>query len=170
MDKFTLYRSNTKQNKKNTIYSIKCEIESLDDLKKAVMYDHVSCAYKNNHRGKEDFISADCIMMDLDNTHSDDPDDWKTIDDIAESFPDVDFYYIESRNHMKPKKTEKGEVKEARPKYHIYFPCGQIIEDPEQYELIKGRVGALFPYFDSSTKDSARFFFAVPEARGGEIT
>ena len=170
MREFTLYISNTRQNAQNSIYGTKCTITSLDDLKNAVLFDHVCCEYKNNHRSCDDFISSDCVQMDIDNDHSDDPEAWKTIDDIAEAFPDVDFYYIESRNHMKPKKTNKGEVKEARPKYHIYFPCGHVIDDPEQYELLKGRIGALFPYFDTRCKDIAHFFFAVPNAEGGEVT
>ena len=169
MTQMTLYRNNKKQAESYTYYNIKCSICSLTDLKDAVLFDHVSCAYQNNHRANEDFISADCVMMDLDNTHSDDPDDWKTIDDVSEAFPDVEFYYIESRNHMKAKKNEKGELKEARPKYHIYFPCGQLVEDPGQYELLKGRIGALFPYFDTKCKDIAHFFYAVPEAKGGVI-
>jgi hypothetical protein len=165
----TLYRNNKKQAVNYTYYNIKCVIESLSDLQNAVLYDHVSCAYQNNHRANEDFISADCVMMDLDNSHSDDPDEWKTIDDVAEAFPDVEFYYIESRNHMKAKKNGKGELKEARPKYHIYFPCGQLVNDPDQYELMKGRIGALFPYFDTKCKDIAHFFYAVPDAKGGVI-
>lgn len=169
MKPITLYRSSTKQVKENSHYNIKCVISSLDDLKKAVLYDHVSCEYKKNHRSNEDFISADCVMMDLDNSHSDDPDTWKTIDDVCEAFPDCEFYYIESRNHMKPKKDGKGNIKEPRPKYHIYFSCGQTIDDPGQYELLKSRIGALFPYFDTKCKDIAHFFYAVPEAKGGVV-
>lgn len=145
MTRMTLYRNDKKQAESYTYYNKKCVIESLSDLQNTALYDHVSCAYKNNHRSKEDFISSDCVMMDLDNSHSDDPDDWKTINDVAEAFSDVEFYYIESRNHMKAKKNGKGELKEARPKYHIYFPCGQLVEDSDQYELLKGRIGALFP-------------------------
>lgn len=170
MKEFTLYRSGTKQNKENTYYKYKCLIASLSDLKNAVLYDHVSCAYKDGHRSKEDFISADCVMMDLDNAHSDNPEDWKTIDDISEAFPEVEFYYIESRNHMKPKQTSKGEIKEPRPKYHIYFPCDHVIDNPIEYEQLKGQIGALFPFFDTKCKDIAHFFFSVPEARGGENT
>ena len=168
MRKFTLYRSNFKRNEKNSYYSIKCEVTSLEDLKEVVLFDHVSCAYKNNHRSKCDFISADCVMADLDNDHTDDPEGWKTLDDVAEAFPDVEFYYIESKSHMKPKKTEKGEIKEPRPKYHFYFPCEQIT-DPEEYEQLKKRIGALFPYFDKRCADIAHFFYAVPAAEGGEI-
>lgn len=169
MTKMTLYRNDKKQAESYTYYNIKCIIERFSDLQDAALYDHVSCAYQNNHRSKDEFISSDCVIMDLDNSHSDDPDDWKTIDDIAEAFPDVEFYYIESRNHMKAKKNGKGELKEARPKYHIYFPCGQLVKDPDQYELLKGRIGALFPYFDTKCKDIAHFFYAIPDAKGGVI-
>ena len=110
MTQMTLYRNSKKQAKSYAYYNIKCVISSLTDLQDAVLFDHVSCAYKDNHRSKEDFISADCVMMDLDNTHSDDPDDWKNIDDVVEAFPDVEFYYIESRNHMKAKKNEKKKI------------------------------------------------------------
>ena len=168
MTKFTLYRSDYKGKEDNTIYKVRCDISSMEDLKAAVVFDHVSCAYRNNHRAKEDFVSADVVMMDLDNAHTDDPDGWKTIDDISEAFPDVEFYYIESRNHMKPKRNQKGEIKEPRPKYHIYFPCGTIT-DPEEYAQLKKRIGALFPYFDKKCVDIAHFFYAVPVAEGGEV-
>lgn len=168
MNEFTLYRSSKKYAETNTIYEIKCTIRTLDDLKKAVLFDHVGCEYKKGHRALKDFISANVVPMDLDNSHSDDPDDWKTIDDVIEAFPDVEFYYIQSRNHMRVKKTPTGEMKEARPKYHIYFPCDEIT-DPEEYEKLKGYIGALFPYFDKRCKDIAHFFYAVPVAEGGEV-
>jgi len=166
MKTFTLYRANCKGNKKNTTYNNKCVVSSMKALKEVVLFDHVGCEYKNNHRAKEDFISADVVMMDLDNGHSDDPDEWKTLDDVAEAFPDVDFCYIESRHHMMPKTTDKGEIKEPRPKYHLYFPIEKT-SDPKEYEQIKGQIGAIFPYFDGRCKDIAHFFYAVPEAKGG---
>lgn len=168
MKRFTLYRSVYKQNEKNTIYSNKCLISCLDDLKSAVLFDHVACEYKNGHRAKDDFIKSDVVMMDLDNGHTDDPDKWKDIDDIVEAFPDVEFYYIQSRNHMKPKKTAAGEIKEPRPKYHIYFPV-EAVADPAEYEKLKGYIGAMFPYFDCKCRDVAHFFYAVSVAEGGEI-
>ena len=166
MQKFTLYRCDTKENAKNSTYPIRCEISSLDDLKQVILYDHVSCDYRNHHRAKEDFISADCVMMDLDNDHTDDPEGWKSVDDVAEAFTDVEFYYIKSRHHQKPKRKPNGEIKEARPKYHFYFPTSEIT-DPDEYEKLKKRIGALFPYFDTKCTDIAHFFYAVPVAEGG---
>lgn len=168
MTKYTLYRADCKGNKYNTVYPIRCEVSSIDDLKEVVMFDHVSCAFKDDRRCKENFLSSSVVAMDLDNDHTDDPEGWKTIDDIAEAFPDVEFQYIESRHHMKPKTTDRGEIKEPRPKYHIYFPISEIA-DPEEYELLKKHIGALFPYFDMKCADIPHFFYAVPDAEGGDI-
>ena len=168
MKGFTLYRSDCKENKFNTDYKIKCDINSLDDLKAAVLFDHVPCNFKDNHRADGNFISSDVICMDIDNDHSNNPEDWKTLDDITEAFPDVDFYYVESRNHMKPKKKESGEILEPRPKYHLYFPIEET-RDSAKYKRIKGEIGALFPLFDKRCSDISHFFYAVPAAEGGEI-
>lgn len=167
MKSFTLYRSNTRGNTKNVYYNIECKINSLEDLKAAVKYDHIPCKCKNNYREKDSFQSADLIEMDIDNDHSDDPEDWKEIDDISDAFPDVDFYYIESRNHMKPKTKDNGEIKEPRPKYHIYFPIEKT-SDPERYRQIKTYIGGMFPYFDSKCVDITHFFFGVEDPKGGE--
>ncbi len=168
MNKFTLYRADCRMNKINATYKTMCEISSFEDLSKAVLFDHVSCEYKNGHRAKDDFISANVVKMDLDNDHSDCPEDWKTLDDVIEAFPDVEFYYVFSKSHMIPKRTPKGEIKEPRPKYHFYFPCG-MIRDPAEYERLKRQIGALFPYFDRRCADIAHFFYGVPKAEGGEI-
>lgn len=161
MKSFTLYLSNTRQDAKNNKYPNECRINSLEDLKKAALYDHIPCKCKDGIRKKENFISSDCIIMDIDNGHTDDPEGWKSLDDVSEVFEDVEFYYIESRNHMKIK-----DGKEARAKYHLYFPI-EPVDDPERYQQLKGYIGGLFPFFDQKCNDVCHFFYAVPEAKGG---
>ena len=121
------------QNAQNTKYPVCSEITCLADLLKAVERDHVAPKMKFSLRSNDNFLEADCVMLDLDNSHSEDPSDWKTIDDIADTFPDVPFYYVQSRNHMKEKvKTGKdGSVIRfaPRPKYHIYFPLSRTYTD-----------------------------------------
>ena len=161
MKSFTLYRNNARQNERNNKYPIECRINSVEDLKVVALYDHIPCKCKNGIRQKENFISSDVIIMDLDNGHTDDPEGWKSLDDIAEVFEDVEFYYIESKSHMKVK-----DGKEARPKYHIYFPI-ESVDDPERFRQLKGYIGGLFPFFDQKCIDVTHFFYAVPEAKGG---
>ena len=104
-----LYYNEVRQNGRNTIYPLKKEINSIEDLKSVVRYDHMCSECTENYRKKGNFISADCTMFDVDNTDSDDSAQWITPNAVQEAFPDVLFYVSYSRNHMKPK-----DGKEAR--------------------------------------------------------
>ncbi len=79
---FTLYGADCRGNPKNSLYPHKYEIHSLDDFLKMADRDFVCAEYTNNRRSSVNFIGADCICMDCDNTHSDYPLDWKTPEDV----------------------------------------------------------------------------------------
>lgn len=168
-----LYLSHYRQNDKNTLYQEAADVESLTDLRKAVTRDHIAADMVGKHRKNDNFLSSDCIMLDLDNTHSDDPEDWKTPDDIADAFPDVPFWYIHSRNHMKEKtKTAKdGTITryEPRPKYHCYFPLSEVYTNRDQYETLMLMAAGLFPFFDLAAAKPAQPFFGVENPTGGEM-
>ena len=103
-----LSTSYDREKERNAYYPRRVAINSEADLAAAVKYDHIAGQMKNNHRAADDFISADCLMLDLDNTHSEDPEDWLSISDVMDAFPDVAFYAVKSRNYMKTKtKTDK---------------------------------------------------------------
>lgn len=70
--------------------------------------DHVCAKYTGNVRGVANFQYADCIPMDCDNDHSDNPDDWKSPEDVKKAFPSVAFAVSFSRNHMKEKKRQSS--------------------------------------------------------------
>ena len=167
-----LFISPHTQNVQNKWYSTETTISSLEELKQAAGRDHIAPKMRNNERGNENFIEADCIMLDMDNTHSNNPADWKTLDDITDTFPDVHFYYIKSRNYMKEKtRTSKdGTVThyEPREKFHFYFPLSRTITDFNEYEALMLKAAGLFPYFDLGAAKPAQFFFGVPNADGGE--
>ncbi len=152
---FTLFYSNTCQTASNQFYPNEIQIGSENDLRIAVSHDHVCARYKNNHRKKEYFIQSDCTMFDIDNFDSDNPSDWIYPVDVKEQFPNVCFYIVFSRNHMKIK-----DGKAARPKFHVYFP-DRLIENSTEYQKLKNKVCAYFTAFDANAKDSARFFFGV---------
>ena len=100
--------------------------------------------------------------MDLDNDHSDNPQDWKTPDDVKAAFPGVMFYAVTSRNHMKPK-TKGGKVLAPRPKYHLYFPIDEET-DFMKYAAIKTEMHRRFPAFDDNALDAGRFLFGADSA------
>ena len=137
-------------------------------MRQAATFDHVCAAYKQNYRSVDNFLKADCLPMDCDNDHSDDPDDWLTPFDVAMDFPGVGMIFVYSRSHMKPK-GKRG----PRPRFHVYFICTETTNS-EIYSSWKDRLIADYPYFDDGAKDSARFLFgvknAVVEVYDGEIT
>jgi hypothetical protein len=120
-----------------------------------MQYDHVCAEYQSNKRLEKNFITADCLPLDLDNDFSENPDDWKTPADVRAAFPEVVFYTVESRSHMKVK-----DGKTARPKYHYYFPIDSV-SDVAEYKAMKKSVWRLFPAFDGKALDGARFFYGV---------
>ena len=154
--KFTLYTADCVGSLPNSIYPHKCVITDEDSMKAAVAFDHVAAEYTNNHRSNTDFISSDCVPMDCDNGHSDNPNDWVTPLEVAMAFPEVEFVVVYSRNHMLPKSG-----KTARPRFHVYFPISPIT-DSSEYTALKKRIAAEFPYFDNNALDSARLLFGVP--------
>lgn len=161
-----LYLSQFRQNEKNTIYKTACDVQTFDDLKKAAARDHLAVKMKGSYRGDadENFLFSDCIMLDCDNSHSDEREDWKTPDDVADAFPDVPFWFIYSRNHMKPKAG-----KEARPKFHCYFPLSCTCANFTEYEMLILTAVGLFPFFDVGAAKTAQFFYGVKDPDGGEM-
>lgn len=67
----------------NTIYPHQQTITNAQELEQAVHYDHVCGQFKNNQRTIANFIKADCLIMDCDNDHSDDPTTWIKLANIA---------------------------------------------------------------------------------------
>ena len=101
--KFTLYRSNCLEVPENCTYPHKVEVTGKDSLIEAVKHDYVCAEYQGNYRSNDNFIGSDCLPVDCDNDHSDDPDEWVYPSDVATAFPGVAFAVHYSRNHMKAK-------------------------------------------------------------------
>ena len=155
--RFTLYRSNCLEVPENCTYPHKVEVTGKDSLIEAVKHDYVCAEYQGNYRSNDNFIGSDCLPVDCDNDHSDDPDEWVYPSDVATAFPGVAFAVHYSRNHMKAKGG-----KAARPKFHVFFAIDRVIE-PGQYSEMKKLVNSIFPYFDTKALDAARFFFGTKE-------
>ena len=155
--KFTLYRSNCLEVPENCTYPHKVDVTGKDSLIEAVKHDYVCAEYQGNYRSNDNFIGSDCLPVDCDNDHSDDPEEWVYPSDVATTFPGVAFAVHYSRNHMKAKGG-----KAARPKFHVFFAIDRVTE-PGQYSEMKKLVNTIFPYFDTKALDAARFFFGTKE-------
>lgn len=155
--RFTLYRSNCLEVPENCTYPHKVEVTGKDSLIDAVKHDYVCAEYQGNYRSNDNFIGSDCLPVDCDNDHSDDPEEWVYPSDVATAFPGVSFAVHYSRNHMKA----KGD-KAARPKFHVFFAIDRVT-DSGQYSEMKKLVNSIFPYFDTKALEAARFFFGTKE-------
>ena len=157
MISFTIYTANKTGVQQNTVYPNEVSVDNLTALEQAMRRDHVCTKYKGNERSIANFQHSDCIPMDCDNDHSDNPDDWKSPEDVKKAFPSVAFAVSFSRNHMKEKKG-----KAARPKFHCYFPIKRI-SSVEQYVAMKKQIRKKFPVFDANALDGGRFLFGVED-------
>lgn len=153
MINFTVYSADCVGNSGNCLYPNKNVVTDKESFIAATKMDHVTAKYKGNYRSKDNFESSDCIPLDCDNDHSENPDDWLTPFDIALSIPGVVFAASYSRHHNLP----KGD-KSARPRFHVFFPIPKVT-DGEEYAAMKRKIADAFPYYDTNALDSARFLY-----------
>ena len=155
---FTIYSADVTGNPGNCSYPHKHIILDEDSLKAAVCHDYVCAEYKNSYRNGDNFIGSDCLPVDCDNDHSENPEDWITPEDVLQAFPGVTFavHYSRFNNRVK-------NGKPARPKFHVLFPI-DYVTDAAFYSNMKKLVNSIFPYFDTKALDAARFFFGTTAA------
>ena len=155
---FTIYSADVTGNPGNCSYPHKHVILDEASLKEGICHDYVCAEYRNSYRNGDNFIGSDCLPVDCDNDHTEDPAGWKTPEDVMEAFPGVTFAIHYSRFHMREKNG-----KPARPKFHVLFPI-DYITDAALYSDMKKLINSIFPYFDTKALDAARFFFGTNAA------
>lgn len=152
---FKLYSSVCRENPSNCSYPNQIDVTDETTFTSAVSHDYVGAKYKGNYRNKNNFEESNCLIMDCDNTHTDNSDEWVDISTLKRDFPEVTFAIHYSRNHMKQKNG-----KAARLKFHVFFPINSV-SNSEEYSSMKEQVLMIAPYFDNKAKDAARFFFGT---------
>ena len=135
------FYANVVGKQQNKLYPNFKEIKNREDLIEVVSHDYVGAEYEKNTRSNKNFITSDCLMLDCDNDHSDDPSTWVDLEMVKEWFPNVTMMIHYSKSHNKPKNG-----KAARPKFHILFPIKEIA-DIETYKNLKLKVNNYFPFF-----------------------
>ncbi|MBT1017585.1 primase C-terminal domain-containing protein [Canibacter sp. lx-72] len=163
MKPMTMYASPVCGQAQNTHYPHQHVVASLDDLKSVVAFDHVVAEYEGGQRGNSRFLTSDCLVMDVDNDHSETPTEWVTPSRLADLIPGVSFMAATSRNHMKPKGASS-----ARPRFHVYLPINTAT-DAEAYAALKRQLAAQVPVFDSNALDAGRFIYGNPDAKATAI-
>ncbi len=150
-----LHTANVVSDAKNCFYPNRVEATSAEELHEAVKFDHVCAEYQKDYRSKNNFVKSNVLVMDCDNDHSEDPEEWITEEKLSELLPDVSYAVAYSRNHMKEK-----DGRAARPKFHVYFEIEET-GDPDYYAALKAAVHEKYPFFDGNALDAARFIFGA---------
>lgn len=156
MTSFTLYTATTSGLASNTHYPNKTIITTPAQLQTAACFDHVAAHYQGNQRSTHGFITSNCLVMDVDNDHSENPDEWVTPQGVADYLADVEFMTATSRNHHASKHGTP-----ARPRFYVYFPITPV-RDPTTYVGLKKSLADRFRFFDAGALDAARFLYGHP--------
>ena len=150
---FTLSHSDQTGVQTTTVYPHQVIITDEASLQNMAQFDHVAGVFTNNTRSNANFIKSDVLVMDIDNDHTENSDEWMTVKKLSEVFADYNFALVTSRSHMQAK---AGKV--ARPKFHIYFQIEEVT-DKTLYSAMKEDLVNTYKFFDTNAKDAARFFF-----------
>ena len=154
---FNFYSSDSYQQVGNCLYPYHFPVKSAEDFKEMASHDHVCVLYKNSYRGNENFLESNVRQYDVDNHHSENPEEWITDEQLHLAFERVPHIISRSRNYMK----QKGKYS-PRPRYHVAV-IGEKETDSEKYAKFNARVLKQFPFFDDQAMDSGRFFFGVKD-------
>lgn len=154
--RFTIYTADCTGNERNAIYPNKAVITSSRELGTAAAFDHVCAAYQDSYRSRDNFLWSDVVVMDCDNDHTENPQEWVTGEELLARLPGVAVAIVPSRNNGKAK-----DGRTARPRFHAYFPIPKL-EDEKAYSLLKQEIRERFPFFDEAALDSARFLYGTP--------
>ena len=155
---FTLYAANVSGVQNNNHYPNRHTVTDAASLSAVAGFDHVAAAYVNDRRSTATFIASDCVVMDIDNDHTETQTEWITPEKLGDLMSGVEFMTATSRNHMKP----KG-VLSARPRFHVYFPI-HTITNADDYAGLKHRLASRFSFFDRNALDAGRFIYGASNA------
>lgn len=159
MKTMTMFTAPVSGQHNNTHYPHQHIVTTAIDLETVARLDHVVAEYVGGRRSAGSFVTSNCLVMDVDNSHTDTPAQWVTPESLADLLPGVAFMTATSRNHQKAKGAQS-----ARPRFHVYFPIDPV-SDAEAYAGAKRQLAARFEFFDSNAIDAGRFIYghATPQ-------
>ena len=152
-----IYHADVIGQETNCFYRHRIELVDENSAREAFQKDYVCAEYRNGYRSKENFLGSDCVAVDFDNDHSDDPKDWIKPEQIRSAVPEVPMVVHYSRNHMRIKKG-----KAARPKFHVMLAINPV-KDYKTYTEMKKKLAELLPFADPNALDAARFFYGTED-------
>ena len=113
-----MYHADCLGQENNCLYPHRLNVTDDASLLEVVRHDYVCAEYKGSYRSNVNFISSDCVAVDFDNDHSEDPEDWVKPRKIVDALPDVTMAFHYSRNHMRIEERKAAETEVPRDDGH----------------------------------------------------
>lgn len=153
MTPMTMYTALVAGQQNNAHYPHPHTVTTAADLKAVARLDHVVAEYVGGRRSAGSFVTSNCLVMDVDNSHTENQADWVTPESLAKRLAGVALMTATSRNHQRAKGAQS-----ARPRFHVYFPINPVA-DAEAYAGLKKQLAARFEFFDPNAVDAGRFIY-----------
>ena len=153
MKAMTMFTATVAGQQNNAHYPNPHTVTTAADLEAVARLDHVVAEYLGSRRSAASFVTSNCLVLDVDNVHSDDEATWVTPESLAEQLPDVAFMTATSHNHQRAKGAQS-----ARPRFHVYFPIDPV-SDAAAYAGLKKQLASRFEFFDPNAIDAGRFIY-----------
>jgi CheY-like chemotaxis protein len=122
------------------------QIKNIETLVDCITKHNWSCGiFKQGHRQNANFISADCIALDID--------DGMTIAEAEQILKDYEYVISPTRNHNKEK---NGKIAE---RFRIIIPFTRTVTDPMEYYGTWDKLKEILPALDPQCPDPARLWY-----------
>lgn len=128
MKAMTMFTAQVAGQQNNAHYPHRHDVTTATDLEAVVQLDHLVAEYVHGRRSAGSFVTSNCLVMDVDNAHSDEQSEWVTPASLAKRLPGVALMTATSRNHRRAKGAQS-----ARPRFHAYFPINPVADAEERY-------------------------------------
>ena len=79
-------------NRKNVFFDYPVEVSELSEFDSVTSNDHIMGLCEGNRRRESNFEQCDVLFFDIDNSHSENPDDWVAMNDISTDNPGTATY------------------------------------------------------------------------------
>ena len=153
MKAMTMFTAQVAGQQNNAHYPNPHTVITAADLEAVARLDHVVAEYVGGRRSAGSFVTSNCLVMDVDNSHTEERAEWVTPASLAKRLAGVALMTATSRNHLKAKGAQS-----ARPRFHVYFPINPVT-DAEAYAGLKKQLASRFEFFDPNAIDAGRFIY-----------
>ena len=93
------------------------------DLEAVARLVHVVAEYLRRRRWAGSFVTSNCLVMNVDNSHTEDLAQWVTPESLAKQMAGKALMTATSRNHQRARGAQS-----ARPHFHVYFPIAPVTD------------------------------------------